>query len=95
MDSYFAGEISREEMLSMKGRYDSRMQHLTEAVERRKFGSDTVKIRSQIIDLLEGRLESDLFLKHLTEHLAVNKDRSVQVKLQYLPYVYTFVDNTK
>ena len=95
MDSYFAGEISREEMLSMKGRYDTQMQQLAEAGERRKTGSDPEKIRSQVIDLLEGRQENDLFFRHLTEHLTVHTDRSVEVKLQYFPYIFKFVDNTK
>lgn len=99
MDSYFAGELSRQEMLSMKARYDARTevltQRLTEAWERIRADSDPGKMHRQIIALLEGTEESDLFFRQITEHLTVYKNRRVEVKLQHLPYAYTFVDNTK
>ena len=39
--------------------------------------------------------ERDPFFRGIAGYLTVHKDRSVQVKLQYFPYILTFVDNTK
>lgn len=95
MDSYFAGEISKEDMISMKQKYDSQLaslrERLTKAQQRQEESSDVkAEISAVVAAILSGETASEVFSKMLLDQLTVFKDRHMELKLNKLPMVFHF-----
>ena len=95
LDSFLEGDISREEMRAMKIKYDGQLEELRQRLEKMEETQtpQTVKaeIQAELMDLLNGETESEVFYKHLLERLTVFKDRHLELKLNHLPMVFRFV----
>ena len=95
MDSYFSGEISKEDMQAMNRKYDSQMEdlrHRQKEAEREKRDSKTLRaaIQSEVSGILNGEIESDVFCKIMLDCLTVLKDRHMELRLSLLPQVFQF-----
>ena len=98
MDAYFSKEISKEDMLSFKEKYEQRLSDL------RKRLDDTLKLKeskqdptalrmiihSEVSAILNGETESEVFYKTLLQNLTVFKDRRMELRLNRLPQVFHF-----
>lgn len=98
MDAYFSREISKEDMLTMTGKYEQRLnslrQRLEETEERKDRNQDLAAqrqtIQSVVRAILDGETESEVFCKTLIESLTVFKDRHMELRLNWLPHVFYF-----
>ena len=93
LDSYFSGEITKDDMLSMKARYDRQI----EDIRQRKIAvnphEDTRSaIEADVAGILNGEIESEAFFKTMLEQLTVFKDRHLELRLKLLPQVFHFTD---
>ena len=98
LDSYFSGEIKKEDMLEMNRRYGSQIEELrqrqkdAEFRQRQNRDSNALRaaIQSEVSDILNGKIESDVFCKTMLESLTVYKDRHMDLRLNFLPQVFRF-----
>lgn len=98
MDSYFSGDISKEDMLAMKKRYEDQeksfRERLQKTEERLQQGCATGQlkeaIQGEIAALLRCETESEVLSKTLLDSLTVFKDRHMELRLNYLPQVFRF-----
>ena len=95
LDSFLDGVLSKEEMQAMKRKYDDQLTSLRERLERiGETAASPQEIRAnlqeEILQLLEGRKESEAFYKHLLDHLTVFPDRHLELRLKYLPQIFHF-----
>lgn len=98
LDSFFAKEITREEMRLMNQRYDSQLSGLKErlkAVRAKEKICDTTQLRNdvkqQVTNIVSGKTESEVFYKNLLEKMVVCRDSRVEVTLNLLPQKWVFV----
>ena len=99
MDSYFSGEISKEDMQVMKRKYDQQMDELHQKVEdaellqRENRDSKTLRnyIQSEVTGILNGEIESEVFCKTILSNLTVYKDRHMELRLNFLPQIFQFI----
>lgn len=99
MDSYFSGEITKEDMHAMYRKYDSQLEDLRrrkrEAELRRYENQDTnvlrAVIQTEVSEILSGEIESEVFCKTMLDSLTVFKDRHMDLRLNLLPQVFRFV----
>ncbi len=100
MDSYFSGDITKEDMLSVNRRYDQQIEvldeqlHLAEISQKSGTNADQLRdsIQSLITSILRGKIESEVFLKNMLHSLTVFRDRHMELRLNYLPQVFRFVE---
>ena len=98
MDSYFSGEIKKEDMQAMNRKYDSQMEDLRQQkkeAELRQYenrDSKTLRtaIQTEVSDILTGEIESDVFCKTMLDSLTVFKGRHMELRLTLLPQVFQF-----
>ena len=98
MDSYFSGEITKEDMQAINRKYDGQMEDLRrqkkEAELRRYENRDSKELRTviqaEISDILNGEIESEVFCKTMLDSLTVFKDRHMELRLHLLPQVFRF-----
>ena len=98
MDSYFSGDISKEDMQAMKKRYENQLdvlqQRLEQAAERKQCGNEIQQMRdtiqSQVAALLRLDTESEAFCKTVLDHLTVFPDRHIELRLNDLPQIFRF-----
>jgi DNA invertase Pin-like site-specific DNA recombinase len=98
MDSYFSGEITKEDMQAMNRKYDSQMENLyrrkKEAEFRQNANRDSKELRTviqaEVSDILNGEIESEVFCKTMLDSLTVFKDRHMELRLRFLPQVFQF-----
>lgn len=98
LDSYFSGEITREEMQVMNRKYEAQREDLLrrqqEAEQRKKAHEDSAVLRSsleaRIARILNLETESQAFYKSLVESITVFQDRHLELRLQELPQVFLF-----
>lgn len=98
MDSYFSGEIAKEDMLAMNRKYDGQMKDLRrqkkEAELRRYENRDSKALRTaiqmEVSGILNGEIESEVFCKTMLDSLTVFKDRHMELRLHLLPQVFRF-----
>ena len=98
LDSYFSGDITKEELEVMKQTYDQQImeaQKRTKEAERQQKENRDFKflkedMRSQVFGILNCDVESQVFYKNVLDHLTVFKDRHVELRLQRLPHVFCF-----
>jgi hypothetical protein len=98
MDSYFSGEISKEDMQAMNQRYDSQIKSLrqrqrkaeVQQLERPDPKSLRMAIEQKVTAILTGDTESEVFSKVMLDRLTVFQDRHMELHLQKLPHVFQF-----
>ena len=98
MDSYFSGDISKEDMQAMKKRYENQLdvlqQRLEQTAERKQCGNEIQQMRdtiqSQVAALLRLDTESEAFCKTVLDHLTVFPDRHIELRLNDLPQIFRF-----
>ena len=96
MDSYFSGEITKGDMLTMHQKYDGQLEELRLRRQEEELRSrekwDHAAIRSEVSGILTGDIESEVFAKTMVDRLTVFKDRRVELRLNHLPQIYHFTD---
>lgn len=97
MDSYFSGEITKEDMQAMNRRYEAQRKALQLGLEEaeQKEGLDSAAleavIRKEVAGILSGEIESEVFCKSITESLTVYRDRHMELRLRHLPQIFDFL----
>lgn len=91
LDSYFSGDITKEEMQTAKDRYDSRIreleQRITDSLETDRSSDE---LRPALMDLLRFETESDTLLRAVLDRVTVFRDRHVELRLRGLPQIFRF-----
>lgn len=98
LDSYFAGDISREDMVSLKEKYEQQLQVLREKhakaeehlAKKNDFKALESAIQAEITSVLIGEKESQVFSKTILDTLTVFKDRHMELRLNNLSHVFFF-----
>ena len=98
MDSYFSGEISKEDMQTMNRKYDRQMEELhqrwkdVELRQKEKRDAKTLRstIQTEVADILNGKIESEVFYKSMLNSLTVFKDRHMELRLNLLSQLFRF-----
>ena len=98
LDAYFSQEIPKEDMLAMKERYEQQLNglqiRLEDALKRKENRQDSEALRSliqsEVMSILNGSTESEVFYKTLLQSLTVFKDRHMELRLNHLPQVFHF-----
>lgn len=99
LDSFFAKEITKEEMRMMNERYDNQLTELNERLDavrtREKMRYDTSQlqedVRKQVTDIVSCKTDSEVFYKNLLDKMVVYPDSRVELKLNLLPQKWVFV----
>ena len=100
LDAYFSQEITREDMQAMKERYEHQLKglqrRLEDALKRKENRQDSEtlrsKMQSEVMAILSGNTESEVFYKILLQSLTVFKDRHMELRLNHLPKVFHFAE---
>ena len=100
MDAYFSQEITKEDMQAMKEHYEKQLKglqkRLEDALKRKENGQDSEALRSiiqsEVVAILSGNTESEVFYKTLLQNLTVFKDRHMELRLNHLPQVFHFAE---
>lgn len=98
LDAFFSQQISMEDMRLINQRYDRELaafkKSLTAALVRRRSTCEREQWREeigrQVADLVNGRLDSEVVYKNILNHMVVQKDKTVEVHLNFLPQKWTF-----
>lgn len=98
MDCYFAGEIPKEEMQTMRSRYAQQMddlnRRLEKAVRLKDENRDSCALRSRVREateaIVKGEAESEVFSKNMLKNLTVFPDRHIELELNLLPHIFVF-----
>ena len=95
MDSYFSGEITKEDMLAMQQKYDGQMEELFRRQQEAELltleRQDPAAIFAEVSAILGGEIESEVFYKTMLESLTVFKDRHMELRLCELPQIVYFL----
>jgi len=99
LDAYFSQEISKEDMKVMTEKYEQQLnglqKRLDDALMRKEdkqdFDALRSKIQKEVMAILNGNTESEVFYKTLLQSLTVFKDRHMELRLNLLPQVFHFV----
>ena len=100
MDSYFSGEITKDDMQAMNRKYDGKIEELRQRQKDAKLRSQENRdsktlraaIRSEVSGVLNGEIESEVFCKTMLDNLTVFKDRHMELRLDGLPLVFWFAE---
>ena len=94
MDSYFSGEITKEEMLTMKQKYHAQMANLQNRLQKVTAPKPEYAdlIRSEINAVISGTASTEAIYKVLLKELTVYKDKHVELKLKHLSQVFYFAN---
>lgn len=91
MDCFFSEEISKEDMISMKEKYEKRLNELNhQLLQANHTQIDSSIVRSELKAILNGGLISEAFCKTILQNITVFKDRHMELRLYGLPYVFWF-----
>ena len=98
LDSYFSGEITKEDMQIMNRKYEIQLEELHQQkneaelrhLENRDFQSLKTTIQSEVSAILNGDTESEVFYKTMLDSLTIFKDRHMELRLHHLPHVFHF-----
>ena len=93
LDSFFAGDISREEMLAMKEKYESHIKILHNRLHHVRIPECENEIKDFLRSILCGQTESPVLYKNLIRDLTVFKDKHMELRIQYLPHIFHFSGN--
>lgn len=92
MDSYFSGDISKEDMQTMNRHYNRCLDDL-KCQEQRLHSNchpEQVPLKEITASILSGETESESFLKSMLDQITVFKDRHIELKLVHLPQIFYF-----
>lgn len=92
LDSYFAGEITKEDMQTMKQHYAEQLEILQERLTNaeEKLITDPSRIKEEMMSILEGKTESETFCKTMLHSVTVYQDRHLELRLNGLPVIFCF-----
>ena len=98
LDSFFSGEITKEDMQAMSRKYDGQIEDLRQRQEiadlrlreNREADALGAAVRSEVSAILNGEIESEAFYKIMLDRLTVFKDRRLELRLNFLPQVFQF-----
>jgi len=98
MDAYFSREISKKDMVSFTTKYEQQLIDFRKRLEETQKRKDEKKnsaalseqILAEVISVLNGKTESEVFYKTLLQSLIVFKDRHMELRLNWLPQVFYF-----
>lgn len=92
LDAFFAKEITKEEMLMMKERYDRQLTDLHRRLDALPVPQQThdEAIRKQVAAIVSCQTDSRIFYKLLLDNMLVRPDGHVDVFLNFLPQKWTF-----
>lgn len=98
MDAYLDGAFSKEEMISMKAKYDAQHAALTRrldtARERQENGTDARQLRQTMTEklnaILNGEQGSEILYKTLVDRITVCPDRHTELRFVGLSAVFRF-----
>lgn len=90
IDRYLAGDLSREEFLLMKKRYESDLERARQHLSRAKTENSAEDLRETIEGILTCEVFSETFAKVLLESVRVHKDGLVEIKLNQLNTIWKF-----
>lgn len=94
LDAFFADDISKSEMQSLKERYEKQLADLRERLNcvRNDIKDQPVpdEIRIELAEILNGEHHSDTLIRNLVERVTVFKDRHTEIRLAGLPMVFYF-----
>lgn len=95
LDSFLEGVLSKEEMQAMKRKYDDHLSSLRNRLEKAEEHPDNTHeiraaVQQEIIQLLDGQKESEVFYKHLLDQMTVFPDRHLELRLKHLPQTFHF-----
>lgn len=94
MDACFAGDISTEEMRTMKAGYDDQLRDMRcslEAAEKVRTSDQDEAIGQLLSSILSGETVSEGFCKSILDYITVFKDRHLELRLLHLPQVFHFL----
>ena len=98
LDHYFSGDISKDDMQTMKERYENQIKSYRERLGKSETqqgndGDTTLlkqEIQAEISALLDYRVESEVLSKTLLKDLTVFPDKHLELRLKDLPMVFWF-----
>ena len=101
MDSYFSGELPKQDMQAMMQRYEKQIDHLKERLDRylqkhidnEEHRPARENISEVLTAILRGDTESEAFLKNILHSLTVFKDRHMELRLNHLSMVFHFTES--
>ena len=99
LDTFFSGNITKDEMRMMNERYDRELAELNsrmdvvKAGQRIVYGTSTLRddVRKQVASIISGDRGSEVFLKNVLDHMVVFRDKRIEVCLHLLPHKWVFV----
>lgn len=95
LDSYFSRQISAEDMINMKQKYEDQIASLSQKLDMARQAAANIKIddiQDELESILSGKKESEVFYKMILHSLTVYKDRHMELRLNHLPLVFRFVE---
>ena len=98
MDSYFSGNITKEDMQAMKNRYEQQLvalrERLVKAEEWKNANRSTEQLKAaiqgEVTSILNCETESEVLYKNILNSIIVFKDRHLELRLNHLPQVFQF-----
>ena len=98
MDSYFSGDITKEEMKTMRKRYHQKMEELRShlylekdtAEKRRTLCLERERVAEFIRGLISGEGESYVFYKTILREITVFTDKNTELRFHELPMIFRF-----
>ena len=90
LDSYFEGEITKEEMQTVKTGYDEEILDLERQIKELET-RPTIRedqIRNTLTEILNGEAQSDAFFRAIVDHLTVYRDRRVELRFKGLSLIF-------
>lgn len=98
IDSFFSGEITREDMKSMNRKYDLQKERVEQRqkevamIQHNKLDLTALRsnITAEVTGILLGETHSEVYCKNIVKSLTVYKDRHMELKLQFLPQIFHF-----
>ena len=90
LDSFFAGEISREDMLILKAKYESQIKNLRSRMQESHMPDWENKINELLCSILHGTTESPVFYKTILRDMTVYIDKHIELRMHDLPQIFHF-----
>ena len=99
LDTFFAEEITKEEMRIMTNKYDTELSDLQarlDAVRKQQtlhydISQLSGDIRKEITSIVKGETSSEAFYKNLLDHMTVFPDKRVEICFNLISYKWTYI----
>lgn len=94
LDSFLDGNLSKEELDLMRGKYDKEIaalqKRLATLAERQSAVTNQAQLRERIRTLLSGEADSEPLYKSILDHISVFHDRHMELQFHGLPHIFQF-----